>query len=108
MEARRRFQLLDGVGGMSEQRLRLARRTDLLIAISFKNYAPEVVALVTATAKRGIPVVAVTDGPLSPLAKSAKVRLDVEAGDAQLFRSLVAPMCLAQTLIVTFGDRRTV
>jgi len=100
-------QLLDGLGGMNAQRLRLARRSDALIAISFKDYAPEVVALVAATAKRNVPVVAITDGPLSPLAGSARVRLDVEAGDAQPFRSLVAPMCLAQTLVVTFGDRRT-
>ena len=100
-------QLLDGLGGMNAQRLRIARRSDVLIAISFKDYAPEVVALVAATAKRSVPVIAITDGPLSPLAASARVRLDVEAGDVQPFRSLVAPMCLAQTLVVTFGDRRT-
>jgi len=99
-------QLVDGLGGMNAQRLRLARRNDVLVAISFKDYAPEVVSLVNATAKRNVPVVVITDGPLSPLAKSARVRLDVESGDAQPFRSLVAPMCLAQTLVVTFGDRR--
>jgi DNA-binding MurR/RpiR family transcriptional regulator len=101
-------QLLDGLGGMSANRLRLAGRGDALLAISFKDYAHEVVALVAATAKRGVPVVAITDGALSPLAKSAKVRLDVEAGESQPFRSLVAPMCLAQTLVVTLGDRRPV
>ncbi len=100
-------QLLDGLGGMNSQRLRLAGRSDVLIAISFKDYAAEVVALVVATAKRNVPVIAITDGPLSPLAGSARVRLDVEAGGVQPFRSLVAPMCLAQTLVVTFGDRRT-
>ncbi len=100
-------QLLDGLGGMSAQRLRLARHGDALLAISFKDYAPEVVELVAATAKRGVPVIVITDGALSPLAKSAKVRLDVEAGEAQPFRSLVAPMCLAQTLVVTMGDRRS-
>ena len=98
--------LLDGLGGMSAHRLRLAGRRDVLLAISFKDYAPEVVELVAITAKRGVPVIAITDGALSPLAKSARVRLDVEAGEAQLFRSLVAPMCLAQTRVVTLGDRR--
>jgi DNA-binding MurR/RpiR family transcriptional regulator len=102
-----RSQLLDGLGGMSANRLRLAARNDVLLAISFKNYAPEVVELVAETAKRGVPVIVITDGPLSPLARSAKVRLDVEAGESQPFRSLVAPMCLAQTLVVTLGDRRT-
>lgn len=100
-------QLLDGLGGMSANRLRLAQRSDALLAISFKDYAQEVVELVRATATRGVPVIVITDGPLSPLAKSAKVRLDVEAGESQPFRSLVAPMCLAQTLVVTLGDRRT-
>jgi DNA-binding MurR/RpiR family transcriptional regulator len=101
-----RSQLLDGLGGMSGHRLRLARNGDALLAISFKDYAPEVVELVAATAKRGVSVIVITDGPLSPLAKCAKVRLDVDAGEAQPFRSLVAPMCLAQTLVVTLGDRR--
>lgn len=102
-----RSQLLDGLGGMSAHRLSLARKGDALLAISFKDYASEVVELVAVAAGRGVPVVVITDGPLSPLASSATVRLDVEAGEAQPFRSLVAPMCLAQTLVVTLGDQRT-
>jgi DNA-binding MurR/RpiR family transcriptional regulator len=100
-----RGQLLDGVGGMTPERLRLARRSDALVAISFKEYSLPVVEWVTAAAARGIPVIAITDSSLSPLARCAKVSFEVESGDAQPFRSLVAPICLAQTLVVSLGER---
>lgn len=100
-----RSQLLDGLGGMTAERLRLARQDDVLIAISFKEYSALVVELVAAAAQRDIAVVAITDSPLSPLTPHARISFEVKDGEARPFRSLVAPICLAQILVVSLGDR---
>jgi len=54
---------------------------------------------------RDIAVVAITDSPLSPLTRQARIGFEVENGEARPFRSLVAPICLAQILVVSLGDR---
>ena len=78
-------------------------RDDLLIAASFRNYAPEVVEAAAACHKRGVPVIAFTDTPVSPLAAAAKVRFDVGDNFALPFRSLVGSMTAAQALVIAIG-----
>ncbi len=63
------------------------------------------VELANAAAKAGIAVIAITDGPLSPLVASAKVCLSLADDSSKPFRSLVAPLCLAQTLVVSTGHQ---
>jgi DNA-binding MurR/RpiR family transcriptional regulator len=99
-----RSRLMDGVGGMVEDQARLIARDDVLIAISFKDYSPEVVAVVESCQERGVKTIALTDSPLSPIAKRAAVSFEIPDDHTQPFRSLVAPMCLAQSLVVAFGD----
>jgi DNA-binding MurR/RpiR family transcriptional regulator len=99
----RRATLLDGLGGMVSNHARVIGRDDLLIAISFKVYAPEVARVVGECAGRGIKIVAVTDSALSPIAKHASVRFELGDDIDHPFRSLIAPMCLAQSLVVAFG-----
>ena len=59
--------------------------------------------VVDACAARGVKIVAITDTPLSPVAKPATIHFEIAEDRGQPFRSLVAPMCLAQSLIVAFG-----
>jgi len=54
---------------------------------------------------RKVPVIAITDNALSPLARSAKVCFQIEEQAAKPFRMLVAPMCLAQALVVALGEQ---
>ena len=49
---------------------------------------------------------AITDSPLSPLAPSAKVQLEIVEADYSGFRSLSATLCLAMALAVATGARR--
>jgi DNA-binding MurR/RpiR family transcriptional regulator len=100
-------QLIDGVGGLGRERLRRAGSRDAAIAISFKDYTPEVVEQVQSLAERSVPVVAITDSALSPIAAAAAVTFEIEDTGSQPFRSLVAPMCLSQALAVTIGERLT-
>ena len=49
----------------------------LLVAVSFRYYAREVVDIVEGTARKNIPILAITDSQLSPLNKHATCSLVV-------------------------------
>ena len=67
---------------------------------SFSSYTVEVVQAAEKILQRGIPVVALTDHPLSPLTTTSTVCFHVEDAAVHDFRSLGASMCLVQTLVV--------
>ena len=98
-------QLLDGVGGMLSDVLRQIGSDELLLVTSFKNYSPDVVEAAAKAHARGVPVVAITDFALSPLKPHARVCFELGQGTDAAFRSLVAPLCLAQALVVSVGHR---
>ena len=100
-----RTHLLDGVGGMLGETLRNIAPDDLLIVASFQNYSQDVIDAADAAHARGIPVVALTDSALSPLKPSATVCFELGESSQQAFRSLVAPMCLAQALVISAGHK---
>ena len=95
--------LLDGAGGMFFQQTRSIRAGDALVAVSFRTYSSEVVELVKSAEARDIPVLAITDSPLSPLVPHAAVCLEVEEVQVHSFRSLSATMTLALALVVGLG-----
>lgn len=95
--------LVDGVGGMFVQQVSHVTAKDLMVAVSTRSYSPDVVQAVREASQRHIPVVAITDSPLSPLAEHATISLEVQQASVQMFRSLAVPMTLATTLIVSLG-----
>jgi DNA-binding MurR/RpiR family transcriptional regulator len=99
-----RVQLQDGVGGMLGESLRTIDRGEVLLVTSFKNYSPEVIEAAGAAKERGVKVIALTDHALSPLKPLANVCLLIGSGTPAQVRSLVAPMCLAQALVVSTGQ----
>jgi DNA-binding MurR/RpiR family transcriptional regulator len=100
--------LLDGVGGVNKLVAQTATSKDLLIAISFRDYSPDIVGVVDIATTRRVPLIAVTDSPLSPIAAQAKVSFEIRsATEDRPFRSLVAPMALAQALVVALGHHLT-
>jgi len=101
----KRCVLLDPSGGLATRMARAIRKTDLLIAISFRFYATEVVNIVDEAAKRKVPVIAISDSTLSPVAKAATVLFAVPEHEYTFSRSLAAPMCLAQALTVALAAR---
>ena len=96
----RRAQLIDSVGGLVRQQQVLIGPDDALFVASFSSYTVEVVQAAEKTLQRGIPVVALTDHPLSPLTTNSTVCFHVEDAAVHDFRSLGASMCLVQTLVV--------
>ncbi|MBC8267697.1 MAG: MurR/RpiR family transcriptional regulator [Rhodospirillaceae bacterium] len=96
-------QLLDGVGGMAPQQASTMTNADLLITVSYAEYAKEVVEIVKDVHIRGIPVLAITDNLSSPLATYSRQSFCVRESDVHRFRPLTGSMVLAQTLILTLG-----
>ena len=101
----KRCVLLDPSGGLATHMARAIRKTDVLFAISFRFYATEVVNIVEEAAERKVPVIAMSDSTLSPLAKAATVLFAVPEHQYTFSRSLAAPMCLAQGLTVALAAR---
>jgi DNA-binding MurR/RpiR family transcriptional regulator len=97
--------LLDNQGGMLAQYLRSLDRADVLLAVSFKPYAPETLEAVRAAAERGLEIVVMTDLPVSPLTAFGKPTLFVRDAELQQVRTLAAAMCLATCLVIETGHR---
>jgi len=97
-------QLLDSPGGMLRDRAELIGPKDALICMSFKNYTQEVIEVAQACHARGVPVIAITDNALSPLAPHARVCFQIEEKASQPFGMLAGPICFAQALVVCVGE----
>ena len=97
--------LLDGLGGMLGEFAHTIRTGDALLVASFRNYTPAVVEAALASRKRGVSVIAITDSALSPLKPAADVCFELGDDSTRPFRSLVAPLCLAQALVLSTGHQ---
>jgi DNA-binding MurR/RpiR family transcriptional regulator len=95
--------LLDNIGGTLLQQARLTTAKDALIVISFPPYTPEVLDAVNACTEQGTRIIAITDTIISPIALKSSLTFEIRQQEDQAFRSLVAPMCLAQSLVLSLG-----
>jgi len=95
--------LLDSVGGMLREQVAPIGRGDVLVAASFRNYTPAVIEAAELARKQRAKVVAITDHPVSPLARVAHVTLEIGDDPAVQFRTLVAALCAAQALVMQVG-----
>ncbi len=101
----RSVHLLDGTGGMLSQQAQNIKQQDTLIVISFPPYSPKVVDVLAEQSQIGVTSVSITDSAISPIALEATVAFGIKQQEERAFRSLVAPMCLAQSLVVGLGHR---
>ena len=101
----RRVVLLDASGGLAPEMARTMTERDVLMAITFRHYAQEVLAVCDAAVENGTPIVAITDSALSPLAKDADVLFTVPEEEYSFSRSIAAPMCLVQCIAVATAAR---
>jgi len=96
--------LLDPAGGLAPEMAKVMGKKDVLVAIAFRHYAKEVVAIADLAGENGTPMVAITDSQLSPLAKNATVLFTIPEDEYSFSRSLAAPMCLTQTIAVALAS----
>lgn len=95
--------LLDASGGLTTHIAKAMTQQDALIAVSFRFYANEVVSVVEEAAQKGIPIIGLSDSTLSPLAKHSRPLFVVPEREYIFSRSLAAPMCLAQAIVLEFA-----
>ncbi len=95
--------ILDASGGLATHMAKTMSSNDVLLAISFRFYANEVVNIVEEASRRGIQVVGISDSSLSPIAKSADPLFVVPEHGYTFSRSLAAPMCLAQAIMLSLA-----
>ena len=94
--------------GMSDVFEQLSRigEGDLLIGISFPRYASRTVEAMEFAGSQGASLIAITDGPLSPLHSAADICLMAKSDMSSFVDSLAAPLSLINALIVALGQRR--
>ncbi|CAN5121734.1 MurR/RpiR family transcriptional regulator [soil metagenome] len=102
-----RHRLVDGLAGLSSEILSFATPRDAVLAISFTPYANETIELCAEAARRGAPVVAITDNAFSPLVRHASLWFEVSEANFEGFRSLAATLALAMTLTVAVAEAKT-
>ena len=96
----RRVILLDPAGGLAPEMATTMTQRDVLIAIAFRHYAKEVVSISEFASDQRVPMISITDSPLSPIAKGARVLFTIPEDEYTFSRTLAAPMCLVQCLAV--------
>ncbi|MEM8728552.1 MAG: MurR/RpiR family transcriptional regulator [Pseudomonadota bacterium] len=101
----KRCVLLDPSGGLATHMAHTISDRDVLVAVSFRYYANEVVTIVDQVGARDCKIVAMSDGTLSPLAKSADVLFSVPEHRHTFSRSIAAPMCISQALVLATAAR---
>lgn len=99
----KRTTFIDGIAGLSLQQVKAAGPKDLLIAISYHPYSHETIEVAEFAVAQGVSLLAITDTPVSPLAKLATATLLVRETEVRSFRSLSASLCLAQALAIGFA-----
>lgn len=101
-----RCQIASSPAGNDDDLLALATPADAAFAVSFSPYAPESAAQALSLSARRVPVVALTDSALSPLAACADVWFELVEADHAGFRSLSASLAFAMALTVSVAERR--
>ncbi|GAB3797112.1 MurR/RpiR family transcriptional regulator [Virgibacillus kimchii] len=78
---------------------------DVVIGISFARYTKSTVEIVTHAKEKGANVIAITDGLLSPVTRTATISLFTQSKVPSILDSFVAPLSLINTLINYIGKQ---
>lgn len=97
--------LLDPSGGLATHMAETISDDDVLVAVSFRYYANEVVSISESLKDTGTAIIAISDSTLSPLAKSADVLFVVPEHRHTFSRSIAAPMCISQAMVLATAAR---
>ncbi len=82
------------------------KEDDVLVGISFPRYSSRTLEAMRFAKRCGAQVVAITDGPMSPLADIADATLTARTDMASFVDSLAAPLSLINALLVALGLNR--
>ena len=95
--------LISGTEVEMVDKSRLIRTDEAMVAVSFSPYTANTYELVNICLSQQVPVVALTDSTLSPIARPDDLHLEVLEEEVGGIRGLSATMCLAISLAVETG-----
>jgi DNA-binding MurR/RpiR family transcriptional regulator len=81
------------------------KRTDVVVAIDVRRYDVVVVDGAALLSKRGVPLIAITDSALSPLARRATAAFTITGEGAGPFDSQTGAMAVANALVTSVAQR---
>lgn len=81
------------------------KRTDVVVAIDVRRYDVAVLDGATLVTQRGVPLIAITDSALSPLARRATATFTIVGEGAGPFDSQTGAMAVANTLVTAVAQR---
>jgi len=82
------------------------KEDDVLVGISFPRYSSRTLEAMRFAKRCGAQVVAITDGPMSPLSEIADATLTAHTDMASFVDSLAAPLSVINALLVALGLHR--
>src|SRR4051794_9181035 len=85
--------------------LATATATDVVVAIDVARYDAAVIDGVAVLDERRVPLIAITDSPLSPLSRHAKATFTISSDGAGPFDSQVGAMAVANVLVAALAQR---
>ena len=97
--------MLDDAGGTGLDALRDAGREDILLAASVEPYARATIEAARYAAAEGVPVVALTDSEVSPLAQIASATILVATDSPSFFHSMTPLLAVAEILAALVAGR---
>lgn len=97
--------LVDNIAALGPEQAAIAHKRDVVVAVSCAPYTPATVTMAAQAHAKDIPVIAITDSALSPLAQHCSLWLEVEEADYGAFRSMSATFVLAMTLAVGTAEK---
>lgn len=98
--------LLEGPGNTANDAFRRATASDMLLVTSVEPYAVSTVSLVQEAAKRGIPVVAITDSAMSPVGRLAEVAIPVQTISPSFFDTIAPAFVVGEILVALLAAHR--
>ncbi len=97
--------LLDAAAGTGIDPIRAAAQDDALFAVSVAPYSRATVEAVHYAHAQGIPVVAVTDSPVSPLAQVAKATILIPTDSLSFFHTMAPCFVVSEILAALIAGR---
>jgi DNA-binding MurR/RpiR family transcriptional regulator len=97
--------MLDDAGGTGLDSIRDAGTSDVLLAASVEPYARATIDGAQYAAARGVPVVAVTDSEVSPLARLAAASILVATESPSFFHTMTPLLAVAEILAALVAGR---
>jgi DNA-binding MurR/RpiR family transcriptional regulator len=97
--------LLDGAAAIGPDRIRSAGKRDVLFVASIDPYTRATVDLARYAGNVGVPIIAVTDSPLSPIARVADEALIIATEGPSFFHALTPAFVVSEIIAALVAGR---